>query len=640
MAFLGSVLDWYERTKLYKDFMAYTPYPLCDVYMGALIMAIAIVLIILYIWETARTIIVRQRVKRKQEEARLRRTNELSEMQEEREFVKSMLKNQGGNNSADNAEENYAVYHDAGTDAWNKYAFDKHLEKIPASSFSCVYVDVNNLKQTNDQMGHKYGDVLLKAVVDELKEQFPDSVYRLGGDEFIVMQDGTGEKVYQRKVDKIRQSLKARTEADPDGVIYSASFGIACGDGSISKQDLIDLAERNMVADKAKYKKELRAKMGKTDDYADDRINAGIVLPNRMKPNDEELDYTNNYSTPTPKEPVADTTPVDYADDGKVQDVYVNMRDHDALTKCWNKKAFQEELQFTRESDLTIIYADIDGLKVINDKLGHEAGNILISTVANILNTHFENCVYRLADDDFAIIIHGLTEAEAHRKVDLCKVDMIRKTNADKNGIFYSVSFGIAVQDGESLYEELAERSEIRLKVDKTAFRSGERKGVILEDPSLMPKMDEPVVAEKESAYDRDAIFKARRERYSPEAPAPEFDDNNALSSVLKSIKEQELQREQEIIEAEERKKRTSENLASLEANIKLKYEKDTAGSSADIRNRQRREEERAKSQELERLRREEEKGHKGLFNHKKSTDTGSSSGSVRGNTTTDDIKI
>ena len=46
-----------------------------------------------------------------------------------------------------------------------------------------------DLKQVNDQLGHKYGDDLIKTVVDVVKKQIrgDDFVIRLGGDEFLIV---------------------------------------------------------------------------------------------------------------------------------------------------------------------------------------------------------------------------------------------------------------------------------------------------------------------------------------------------------------------------------------------------------------------------------------------------------------------
>ena len=87
----------------------------------------------------------------------------------------------------------------------------------------------------------------------------------------------------------------------------------------------------------------------------------------------------------------------------------------DALTRTGNRAGYldrQKELQgmidCQQACDFAIVVADIDNLKVTNDQLGHDKGDILIKNVSGILCHVFEHSpVYRIGGDEFVVILTG-----------------------------------------------------------------------------------------------------------------------------------------------------------------------------------------------------------------------------------------
>lgn len=83
----------------------------------------------------------------------------------------------------------------------------------------------------------------------------------------------------------------------------------------------------------------------------------------------------------------------------------------DELTGLFNRKAYLEDLAFyeknNRESPLMVIAMDVNGLKIVNDDLGHAAGDELIRGAAQCMNKIFGTYgnIYRIGGDEFCAII-------------------------------------------------------------------------------------------------------------------------------------------------------------------------------------------------------------------------------------------
>lgn len=111
-----------------------------------------------------------------------------------RELVDSLVRTE----SSLGVMENLA-HHDLLTGLGNRVALDQYLEKVHnrESSLSFLYLDLDGFKQINDTYGHQTGDLVLKEVANRLKESTrkEDSVFRLGGDEFLIGLEAPNESV-------------------------------------------------------------------------------------------------------------------------------------------------------------------------------------------------------------------------------------------------------------------------------------------------------------------------------------------------------------------------------------------------------------------------------------------------------------
>ena len=95
----------------------------------------------------------------------------------------------------------------------------------------------------------------------------------------------------------------------------------------------------------------------------------------------------------------------------------------DALTGCHNRRYYEEvvstEVQrhLRAGAPLSLLFVDIDGVKLVNDTLGHATGDRLIRRVAQLLQRHTrsDDYVFRWGGDEFVLLM-TCTETEARRK--------------------------------------------------------------------------------------------------------------------------------------------------------------------------------------------------------------------------------
>lgn len=125
---------------------------------------------------------------------------------------------------------------------------------------------------------------------------------------------------------------------------------------------------------------------------------------------------------------------------------------HDGLTGLPNRKLFTEQLSSAiarRRSDeqLMVAYVDLDDFKVVNDTLGHPAGDALLRDVSDTLRKCLpEALIARLGGDEFAILIGHIEEGEnLAARAETIQRCLTRQIDLDGQNAECSASIGIAI---------------------------------------------------------------------------------------------------------------------------------------------------------------------------------------------------
>lgn len=122
---------------------------------------------------------------------------------------------------------------------------------------------------------------------------------------------------------------------------------------------------------------------------------------------------------------------------------------HDSLTGLYNRTYFEEEIKridTKRNIPISIIMADLNNLKLVNDSYGHQKGDQLLKFAADIIKDacREDDIVARWGGDEFIIVLPQTEESEA-KKV----IDRIVSTENSKDSIlkeYFSISFGTAAK--------------------------------------------------------------------------------------------------------------------------------------------------------------------------------------------------
>jgi diguanylate cyclase (GGDEF)-like protein len=127
------------------------------------------------------------------------------------------------------------AHHDALTDLPNRVLLAERLEQAllrvgEGEALAVLCVDLDRFKEINDALGHTFGDALLQAVAARLRSSLreTDTVARMGGDEFVILQIGDDQAVEATMLaTRVIEALSAPFTIKDHQMVVGASVGIA-----------------------------------------------------------------------------------------------------------------------------------------------------------------------------------------------------------------------------------------------------------------------------------------------------------------------------------------------------------------------------------------------------------------------------
>ena len=147
----------------------------------------------------------------------------------------------------------------------------------------------------------------------------------------------------------------------------------------------------------------------------------------------------------------------------KKQQAYLETLSYrDMLTGLYNRNRYIERLEAykqVQDQQIGAIYIDLNGLKKVNDQLGHRAGDEMIVRAAGTIAGVFAEDAYRVGGDEFVVILLDVDSAEFARKTDQLRRQM------KENGVDASVG-GMWQASTENL-EELLRRADENMYKEK-----------------------------------------------------------------------------------------------------------------------------------------------------------------------------
>ncbi len=155
---------------------------------------------------------------------------------------------------------------------------------------------------------------------------------------------------------------------------------------------------------------------------------------------------------------------------------------HDDLTGQLRPAALTARLEAMLErrreqavGQLVVIFVDVDGLKAVNDSLGHEAGDEVIRVAAQRIasTVRSSDVVARIGGDEFVIVLDAVRQlSDALTVADKLQENFGRPIAVREHGLTMSLSMGVAVAESADSADDLLRRADVALYASKRSGRA------------------------------------------------------------------------------------------------------------------------------------------------------------------------
>ena len=149
------------------------------------------------------------------------------------------------------------AYRDVMTNLGNRAAFMKAQEELTSVvNVGMVVMDINDLKYTNDKYGHQAGDEMIRCAAQCISATFAEkgNIYRIGGDEFVVILPDASEVLMYQMIDQLDLNIRENSGQSGQSWTLHIACGWAVGDKWKNAEELFKQADDLMYEHKHKMK--------------------------------------------------------------------------------------------------------------------------------------------------------------------------------------------------------------------------------------------------------------------------------------------------------------------------------------------------------------------------------------------------
>jgi len=168
---------------------------------------------------------------------------------------------------------------------------------------------------------------------------------------------------------------------------------------------------------------------------------------------------------------------------------------HDSLTGLYNRTYFEEELarlDTNRQLPISVIMADLNGLKLVNDTFGHEQGDRLLCRSAKLLESccRADDIISRWGGDEFSILLPKTTEKKADELINRIKKECLR-TNSNKPPISLALGFSTKVNPDQNIHKIIKKANDHMYRNKLLEIKSTSRSIVSIIEKAMFERSDE-----------------------------------------------------------------------------------------------------------------------------------------------------
>lgn len=142
----------------------------------------------------------------------------------------------------------YLSYRDMLTNLYNRNCYIRRMESAQGECFKnigVVYIDLNGLKQVNDEQGHEAGDSFIRRAAQQIVAVFPEHTYRIGGDEFVVIYPNILEQQFEFLMNQLRLNARQHHVSISCGSVWRSECTVL--------DEMLKEADEKMYEDKKKF---------------------------------------------------------------------------------------------------------------------------------------------------------------------------------------------------------------------------------------------------------------------------------------------------------------------------------------------------------------------------------------------------